>query len=199
MDNFFLDNSNAIQPFNWKKAFPKTHFGSFLAPENYRVKLRDFSRARKFRALWETPESVFGSFTGSFSGPRSSREFWETHARSLAARHSLPSPSDGLLSRYLAVSFFFFSLLDRFFPRPHGSTVPQVLQPCSHSVGRPVSSAVESAHRQTATSKSWTTSLFNFSLKSLWSTYSISSPKKWDRLYCRERPKKVGILARRAS
>ena len=36
----------------------------------------------------------------------------------------------------------------------HGSDVPQVLQPGSHNLGRPVPTAVESAHRQTTTSKS---------------------------------------------
>ena len=39
-----------------------------------------FSLARNFRALWQTPESRFGSSTGRFSGRRRFRVFWETHA-----------------------------------------------------------------------------------------------------------------------
>ena len=50
-------------------------------------------------------------------------------------------------------NMFFVLFTVCFVPGSHGSTVPQVLQPRSYSVGRPVPSAVESADRKTTTSK----------------------------------------------
>ena len=42
---------------------------------------------------------------------------------------------------------------DFLFSAFNGSTVPQILQPCTSSVGRPVPSAVESFDRKTTASK----------------------------------------------
>ena len=49
-------------------------------PWSLREKVTWFSLARNYRALWETRQSRFGSFTGQFSCPRSFRVFWETQS-----------------------------------------------------------------------------------------------------------------------
>ena len=49
-------------------------------PWSLREKVTWFSLAENYRALWETRQSRFRSFTGQFSCPRSFRVFWETQS-----------------------------------------------------------------------------------------------------------------------
>ena len=87
-NNFFLDNSNAIQPFNWKKVFTKTHFGSFLAPENYRGKMTLlFFVSEMFACFEKNQKSFSGALRGAF---RARKVFGSFEKRTPGLRCSKP-------------------------------------------------------------------------------------------------------------